>query len=650
MNYKIKSSVVINGDLKINGTFVIPNESLNISTDENNALVINEGLYVKDTKKPVPAISTEADNILTNKEDGLYVSSTDVGEVTVSKDANNSVEMKADGLYSPVPEYKIKSGKNALSNDNGLYAKKYDTIPYTVSQEVDNILIEKDDGLYCSTVYTDVSISQKTGNIIKDDNGLFAQQSPQKISSEVNNRLYNNSGLFADIIVPKEPLKLSTEDGNQLVEKTDGLYVSVQAETPISTDEGNIIKMESDGLYANVGSASVSISEMTDNTLELLDNGLYSSSVVDVKVSTKDGNIVNLNSDGLYVPPSNSQETNTTVLNPISNLASDVLGFNKGQQIINDVGSLTYMEYSGAVYANEKLYFIPNNSKTLPIMDVNTREIVNMESFNDESSSSKWYGGVRALNGKIYCAPLTHKSILVIDPSNDTYELVGSFEGSAKWCSGVLGSNGKVYFIPFDSMQILEINPDTHETKLFGSLPGSRKWNGGVAFENKIYFIPHLSTQLMELNVDTQQTTNRITVPDSRSGKWRSGCLLPNNKILCSPFHYKDYLIYDPVKNSIDYKTTTLIPNGYLFANTILGTDGNAYSIPQNSTVIMKYSYTDNSITEIPLVSKQTGFVGAAIDDKGTLYCTGYNEKRVLILHIGLGEYKWAISPYYNKC
>jgi hypothetical protein len=67
-----------------------------------------------------------------------------------------------------------------------------------------------------------------------------------------------------------------------------------------------------------------------------------------------------------------------------------------------------------------------------------------------EVATSKWYGGVLALDGMIYGIPITvSASVLKINPNNDTASTFGTVSG-ATWVfgGGVLAPNGSIYTIP----------------------------------------------------------------------------------------------------------------------------------------------------------------------------------------------------------
>ena len=85
------------------------------------------------------------------------------------------------------------------------------------------------------------------------------------------------------------------------------------------------------------------------------------------------------------------------------------------------------------------------------------------------SGSLKWYGGILAPNGKVYFVPYNMRSVLVVDPADDSLTMFGvtgwTATGSA-WIGGALMPNGRIYcpcLRTSDMTQWLEIdtNNDT---------------------------------------------------------------------------------------------------------------------------------------------------------------------------------------------
>jgi len=117
----------------------------------------------------------------------------------------------------------------------------------------------------------------------------------------------------------------------------------------------------------------------------------------------------------------------------------------------------------------------------------------------------KFYGGVLAPNGKIYCIPLQSNIVLIIDPQTNTYDtttLSGLTSGGFKWAGGVLATNGNIYGIPHNSSNVIIINPqtNTYDTSTITGISGSAKYVGGVVAQNGIiYGFPNSATNVLQI-------------------------------------------------------------------------------------------------------------------------------------------------------
>ena len=122
--------------------------------------------------------------------------------------------------------------------------------------------------------------------------------------------------------------------------------------------------------------------------------------------------------------------------------------------------------------------------------------------------NAKWWGGVRARNNKIYCAPFNADCVLVISPGEGTTPtsisipttLTGLGRGGNKWANGVITETGVIYFCPVSSPNILKIVPgengESDQMTLIPFFSGTAKFWSGVysPIDKFIYFFPGLQT------------------------------------------------------------------------------------------------------------------------------------------------------------
>ncbi len=151
---------------------------------------------------------------------------------------------------------------------------------------------------------------------------------------------------------------------------------------------------------------------------------------------------------------------NTTNLTDLSNI--NVATY---PQIGTDISKW----YGGVLAPNGNIYCIPNNARCILRITPNltTPDTVNLDISNIDisnytflaSNSNKWRGGALAPNGKIYCAPYGVTQVLVINPKTNTISFdISGFVGS--YTGAILAPNGKIYCAPTNGTNALVINPE----------------------------------------------------------------------------------------------------------------------------------------------------------------------------------------------
>jgi hypothetical protein len=279
---------------------------------------------------------------------------------------------------------------------------------------------------------------------------------------------------------------------------------------------------------------------------------------------------------------------------------------------------------------------------------------VDTVSVPDLGEPSKWYGGVLAPNGKIYCVPGAATSVLIIDPQTDGVDSISGVPltggPSPDWLGGVLAPNGKIYCIPWQASEVLVIDPAT-DTLTTIPIPesdppvpdGSNRWHGGVLAPNgKIYCIPYDSDTV--LVIDPGSPTTFATIPIPRPGppdpddpsKWYGGVLAPNGKIYCIPWRADYVMIIDP-------ESDTVVPNAIEFdayavlkwTGGVLATNGKIYCIPQDPhrVLVIDPTATPNEVELISSVpSDEDKWAGGVLGPDGKIYGIPRNYHRVLVI------------------
>ena len=240
-----------------------------------------------------------------------------------------------------------------------------------------------------------------------------------------------------------------------------------------------------------------------------------------------------------------------------------------------------------------------------------------------------WFGGVLAPNGKIYCVPQSATSILVIDPSNDTWYTFGSGSLSGNtWTSGVLAPNGKIYCCPGSATQVLVIDPSNDTFYKFGSLPaGKGKWHSSVLAPGGImYGIPALSTAILRVDTKTDTAATFGGPFSSLALKWLSACLAPNGNIYCVPGNETGILKIDPATDM-----ATIVDNTYglsgitkSYSAGLSPHNGCIYGIcpSSNPGYVIKFDPMIETHSTLPVAGLvgSDGWSGGALAGNGVIY------------------------------
>jgi ethanolamine utilization microcompartment shell protein EutS/uncharacterized SAM-dependent methyltransferase len=383
--------------------------------------------------------------------------------------------------------------------------------------------------------------------------------------------------------------------------------------------------------------------------------------------------------------------------------ALQVVGTMKSTQIKdynNSTGSLNQiMAATGAGY--EWLSYSPyqfNVSSKSMFPENNT----NITDISGLTGSAKWFGGVLAQNGKIYCVPYSSTYVLIINPFTNTYDTtsITGLTGNNKWAGGVLAPNGKIYCIPHDSSVVLiidTVNNTADTATITGLGAGTGKWVGGVLAPNgKIYGIPRNSSTVLIIDPDTNTAdTATITGLGAGTDKWLGGVLASNGKIYCAPGSATTLLIIDPSANTADTTTITgLSASSLKWSNGCISENGTIYFMPLNATSVLAVDYASNTVTELNadasgwygactspngkiyavphgntnvmtidsvqnivtastisgLAADASKWVGCVVAQNGKIYCIPYNSTYVLVIKTGLPNINhWILNPEFNK-
>jgi hypothetical protein len=140
----------------------------------------------------------------------------------------------------------------------------------------------------------------------------------------------------------------------------------------------------------------------------------------------------------------------------------------------------TGLQTAGSVAVGDKIYFTPRDATKVLVLDTTDDS---WDVFGTlPADAQKWVGGVLVDNRYIYCTPRNETRILKVDTSDDTISFITDLpEGTNKWNGEMVGANGKVYMFPRNHYTVLEIDPSDDSYQLHSTFFAIDKWVGAVA-------------------------------------------------------------------------------------------------------------------------------------------------------------------------
>jgi streptogramin lyase len=258
----------------------------------------------------------------------------------------------------------------------------------------------------------------------------------------------------------------------------------------------------------------------------------------------------------------------------------------------------------------------------------------------------KWACGVRANNGKIYCAPYDAEHILKIDPIQGTVETLDDVElpetGRNLWESGALAQDNYIYYMPFDARRIMRLNPDNDSLTSVGDDLGEQgfKYIGTVVGNDDcVYGIPHEATRIIKFDPTNPDTTSTVG-EEAEEGEFEcDNGVLGGDGNIYAVNRYGQILQIDTTSNNYTW-IGDRIYSGYGgttgWGDPIVGADKCIYWPPCNANRVLKF---DPETHQLPsLVGDDLGGKGvwwnggALLATDGAIYCIPCSATQILVI------------------
>ena len=286
--------------------------------------------------------------------------------------------------------------------------------------------------------------------------------------------------------------------------------------------------------------------------------------------------------------------------------ATRVLQFNPTDKSIReigpDLGDGGRMLSDGVMADSGVIYCIPYSYDKVIKIDTNDGEnngtVTPIDAALPEKGERKWGSGAKSiLDGCIYCMPCNAKSILKINPRDDSFESVGKY---------------------------LEDDEDGEE----------RKFSGAVADEHGIiYGIPDYSKQIVKFDPTKPDSESTLGNKSDEYFNCGDGVLAMDGNIYASN-KKGDILRIDVAKGSYLWILNNFQSrhDGSEWGAPVVGMDKHIYWPPLNANRVMKFNVPSQKQS---LVGNKVGYGrykwwGGALASNGMIYCTPFNAEQVL--------------------
>jgi hypothetical protein len=199
----------------------------------------------------------------------------------------------------------------------------------------------------------------------------------------------------------------------------------------------------------------------------------------------------------------------------------------------------------------------------------------------------KWKDFVDCENGFFYGIPYCAPRAVKLNPPHKSLTEIGPDlgKGGCKWLCGVRANNGKIYCAPFNANQhILNINTNDGTVKTLDNveLPetGFNLWTAGaLAADKNIYYMPSYARRITRLNPDND-TLSSVGNDLGEEGWKYSGTVVGNDDFVYGiPSRAKRIVKFDPTNPDTTFTVGEEAVKGFYCGNGVLGGDGDIYSV-----------------------------------------------------------------------
>ncbi|NBW57179.1 hypothetical protein EBR43_05225 [bacterium] len=204
--------------------------------------------------------------------------------------------------------------------------------------------------------------------------------------------------------------------------------------------------------------------------------------------------------------------------------------------------------------------------------------------------TSAYTGGTIAPNGKIYFAPYTATTGIVLNPADNSVGTFGPVQGlaSGKNQGGILAPNGKIYIIPDNATAVTILDPSNNTVSSIIGPGGADKCAGGaIGSSGKIYCFPANINNFIFVINPANDTISSISLPSV--GGYARPITLKDGKVFSNPIPGYGITLFRVVDPTTDTVSSYAITDTSLIAGSFLteqAFNGKIFLVPNNGNVI----------------------------------------------------------------
>lgn len=328
------------------------------------------------------------------------------------------------------------------------------------------------------------------------------------------------------------------------------------------------------------------------------------------------------------------------VIDPVNNSISDFGDLSQDAGPVTDPGG-NALYWGGCQGADGKLYFTPHDARRIMVVDPTVENPTARISYIDlppglsTSGTAKWRGAALANDGRIFCAPYSATTVLIIDPATKTSAVVGSgltwlTTGNGKFCDVVVGADKNMYFMPARSPYIIGIDPAQTtasdgleevlvlDTKVGGHTLQNDRWGGACAAPNgRLYAAPYAYSEILEYDIRTNVlerfggSSAYFANSNSDYGRWQA--ILPgrNGNVYAFPYYWNTILTIETEQTraymwnnqgSPSWLTTQAMDGPYRLRPFLLSDGDTAVFHTSGRSSLVLYNVADVNANTTPII------------------------------------------------